>query len=81
MSGWLQLQVTQEGVPMGDKWLWNSIVLLFNQQFADVLSQEKARVILQKGIKMERRDIDTGTSPNLNNWYTMPDFKSVNHCT
>jgi hypothetical protein len=45
--------------PTNDEWLWDSTLLSFNRQYADVLGQEKARAELKRGFKMEKGDIDT----------------------
>jgi hypothetical protein len=58
MNAWLRLQITRNGRPTNDKWLWDSTLLSFNRQYADVLGQEKARAELKRGFKMERGDID-----------------------
>jgi hypothetical protein len=41
-----------------DKWLWDSTLLSFNRQYADLLGQEKARAELDQGFKMEKGDLD-----------------------
>jgi hypothetical protein len=58
MNAWLRLQITRNGRPTNDKWLWDSTLLLFNQQYADILGQEKARAKLNRGFKMEKGNID-----------------------
>jgi hypothetical protein len=58
MNTWLHLQITRNGRPMNDKWLWDSTLLSFNCQYADVLGQEKARAELERGFKMEKGDIN-----------------------
>ena len=58
MSKWLQMQVTQLGIRMTDRWLWDSTLQSFTRQFADTLQQEKARMTLRQGIKMQGQDLD-----------------------
>jgi hypothetical protein len=58
MNAWLRLQITRGGRLTTDKWLWDSTLLSFNRQYADILGQEKARAELDKGFKMEKGDID-----------------------
>jgi hypothetical protein len=58
MNTWLRLQITRNGRPTNDEWLWDSTLLSFNRQYADVLGQEKARAELERGFKMEKGDID-----------------------
>jgi hypothetical protein len=58
MNAWLCLQITRNGRPTNDEWLWDSTLLSFNHQYADVLGQEKARAELERGFKMEKGDIN-----------------------
>src|SRR6202453_4252512 len=58
MSAWLHLQITRLGVPMADEWLWDSTSSAFNRQYADILEQEKAKIMLRQGFKMEREELD-----------------------
>jgi hypothetical protein len=58
MNAWLRLQITRKGRPTNDEWLWDSTLLSFNHQYADVLGQEKARAELERGFKMEKGDIN-----------------------
>ena len=58
MSEWLRLQVGRQGIARHDEWLWESTELSFNRQYADILTQEKAKALLRQGFKMERGDID-----------------------
>jgi hypothetical protein len=58
MNAWLRLQITRNGRPTNDEWLWDSTLLSFNRQYADILGQEKARAELERGFKMEKGDID-----------------------
>jgi hypothetical protein len=58
MNAWLRLQITRNGCPTNDEWLWDSTLLSFNRQYTDVLGQEKARAELERGFKMEKGDID-----------------------
>ena len=58
MSAWLRLQITRQGVPMADEWLWDSVSTSFNRQYADILEQEKAKIMLRQGFKMERGELD-----------------------
>ena len=58
MSKWLQMQVTQLGIQMTDRWLWDSTLQSLTRQFADMLQQEKARMTLHQGIKMQGQDLD-----------------------
>ena len=62
MSKWLQMQVTQLGVQMTDRWLWDSTLQSFTRQFADTLQQEKVRMTLRQGIKMQGQDLDEYTA-------------------
>ena len=41
-----------------NEWLWNSVELAFNRQFADKLTQERARAELKAGIKMKGEELD-----------------------
>ena len=43
---------------MTDHWLWDSTLQSFTQQFADTLQQEKAKMTLRQGIKMQRQDLN-----------------------
>ena len=43
---------------MTDRWLWDSTRQSFTRQFADTLQQEKARMTLHQGIKMQGQDLD-----------------------
>ena len=43
---------------MTDYWLWDSTLQSFTQQFAATLQQEKVRVTLHQGIKMQGQDLD-----------------------
>ena len=38
---------------VNNEWLWNSVELAFNRQFADKLTQECAMAELKAGIKMK----------------------------
>ena len=58
MSKWLQMQVTQLGIRMTDRWLWDSTLQLFTRQFTDMLQQEKARMTLRQGIKMQGQELN-----------------------
>jgi hypothetical protein len=58
MNAWLWLQITWNGRPTTDEWLWDSTLLSFNQQYADILGQEKATAELERGFKMEKGNID-----------------------
>ena len=58
MSKWLQMQATQLGIQMTDCWLRDSTLQSFTRQFADTLQQEKARMTLCQGIKMQGQDLD-----------------------
>ena len=62
MSKWLQVQVTQLGIRMTDRWLWDSTLQSFTRQFTDMLQQEKARMTLRQGIKMQGQDLDEYTA-------------------
>ena len=41
-----------------NEWLWNSVELAFNRQFADKLTQEQAMAELKAGIKMKGEELD-----------------------
>ena len=43
---------------MTDHWLWDSTLQSFTRQFADTLQQEKARMTLRQGIKMQGQDLN-----------------------
>ena len=58
MSAWLRQQITVNHVRVEDEWLWESTMVAFNRQFADVLEQEKAKALLRRGFKMEGSDLD-----------------------
>ena len=52
------MQVAQLGNQNADCWLWDSTLQSFTRQFADTLQQEKARMMLRQGIKMQGQDLD-----------------------
>jgi hypothetical protein len=58
MNAWLRLQITRNRRLTMDEWLWDSTLLSFNRQYADLLGQEKARAELDQGFKMEKGDLD-----------------------
>ena len=58
MSRWLQRQVDQEGVDPRDPWLYNSTIISFRCQYADVLQEEKACALIMKGFKMDPQNPD-----------------------
>lgn len=58
MSDWLQHQVLQMRVNTRDEWLWDSTLVSFKRQYANNLKQEKARMTLRQGIRMQEKDID-----------------------
>src|SRR5258708_2916377 len=58
MLDWLQRQVIMQGVQTTDQWLWDSTLVSFNRQYVDTLQQEKARMSLRQGIRMQGQDID-----------------------
>jgi hypothetical protein len=58
MNTWLRLQITRNRRLTTDEWLWDSTLLSFNRQYADLLGQEKARAELDQGFKMEKGDLD-----------------------
>ena len=58
MSEWLQRQITQLEIQTTNHWLWDSTLLSFTRQFMDTLQQEKARLTLHQGIKMQGQDLD-----------------------
>ena len=43
---------------MTDRWLWDTTLQSFTRQFVDMLQQEKARMTLHQGIKMQGQDLD-----------------------
>ena len=52
------MQATQLDIRTTDRWLWDSTLQLFTRQFADMLQQEKARMTLRQGIKLQGQDLD-----------------------
>ena len=55
---WLVNKVTTNGVDPANQTLWNSVERAFRRNFADMLEQEHAQVILKKGIKMQGKNMD-----------------------
>ena len=43
---------------VNNEWLWESVELVFNRQFADKLTQERAMAELKAGIKMKGEELD-----------------------
>ena len=43
---------------VNNEWLWNSVELAFNRQYADKLTQERAMAELKAGIKMKGEELD-----------------------
>jgi hypothetical protein len=58
VNAWLRTQVTTQGWATHDEHLWNGVIGAFNQQYADVLEQEKAQAKLGKGLRMQQGDLD-----------------------
>lgn len=61
LGDWLKLQVQHTNpqcTNIYDEWLWDSVELAFNCQYADRLTQERAMAKLKSGIKMEGSELD-----------------------
>ena len=61
LGEWLDYQIdplNPRRTVVDNKWLWRSVELAFNQQFADKLTQERAMAELKAGIKMKGEELD-----------------------
>ena len=61
LGEWLDYQINPHNprhTTVNNEWLWNSIELAFNRQYADKLTQERALAELKSGIKMKGEELD-----------------------
>ena len=61
LGEWLDYQINPlnpRRTTVNNEWLWNSVQLAFNRQFADKLTQERAMAELKAGIKMKGEELD-----------------------
>ena len=61
LGEWLDYQIDSlnpRRTTVNNEWLWNSVELAFNRQFADKLTQERAMAELKTGIKMKGEELD-----------------------
>ena len=61
LGEWLDYQINPinpRRTTENNEWLWNSVELAFNRQFADKLTQERAMAELKAGIKMKGEELD-----------------------
>ena len=61
LGEWLDYQIdplNPRRTVVENEWLWNSVELAFNRQFADQLTQERAMAELKAGIKMKGEELD-----------------------
>ena len=61
LGEWLDYQIdpfNPRRTTVNNEWLWNSVELAFNRQFADKLTQERAMAKLKAGIKMKGEELD-----------------------
>ena len=61
LGEWLDYQIdplNPHRTIVDNEWLWNSVELAFNRQFADKLTQERAMAELKSGIKMKGEELD-----------------------
>ena len=61
LGEWLDYQIDPRNphrTTVDNKWLWNSVKLAFNHQYADKLTQECAMAELKAGIKMKGEELD-----------------------
>ena len=61
LGEWLDYQIdplNPRRTTVNNEWLWNSVELAFNRQFADKLTQERAMAKLKASIKMKGEELD-----------------------
>ena len=61
LGEWLDYQIDARNphrTTVNNKWLWNSVELVFNRQYTDKLTQERAMAELKSGIKMKGEELD-----------------------
>ena len=61
LGEWLDYQIdplNPRCTTVNNEWLWNSVELAFNRQYADKLTQERALAELKSGIKMKGEELD-----------------------
>ena len=61
LGEWLDYQINPRNphrTTVNNEWLWNSVELAFNRQYADKLTQERAMAELKAGIKMKGEELD-----------------------
>ena len=61
LGEWLDYQIDPHNprhTTVHNKWLWDSVELAFNRQYADKLTQERAMAELKASIKMKGEELD-----------------------
>ena len=61
LGEWLDYQIDPRNphcTTVDNEWLWNSVKLAFNRQYADKLTQERAMAELKTGIKMKGEELN-----------------------
>ena len=61
LGEWLDFQIDPRNprhTTVNNEWLWNSVELAFNCQYADKLTQERVMAKLKAGIKMKGEELD-----------------------
>ena len=61
LGDWLEFQINPHNprcTTVNNEWLWDSVKLAFNCQYADKLTQEHAMAELMAGIKMKGEELD-----------------------
>ena len=61
LGDWLEFQIdphNRSHTTVNNKWLWDSVELVFNHQFANRLTQECTMAKLKAGIKMKGEELD-----------------------
>ena len=61
LGDWLEYQIDPQNprqTTVNNEWLWDSVELAFNRQYANKLTQERALAKLKSGIKMKGEELD-----------------------
>ena len=61
LGEWLDFQINARNprrTTINNEWLWDSVELVFNHQYADKLTQERAMAELKAGIKMKGEELN-----------------------
>jgi hypothetical protein len=58
VNAWLRGQIIHQGWAPTDERLWAEVFDSFNRQFANVMEQEDAQAALEKGLQLEKGDLD-----------------------